>query len=112
METQNIELDGVEFVPIDSVELDEKAENVGERLSRTLAEFEGRKTNRQSVLDERELTAHINKHYGRELKDVGAFIQLCKIKGLKTADTAEILTLFKSLPKAAKKSTLSRFLKL
>ena len=108
---ENIEIDSVEYVPIDSVELD-GSEDITERLTRAKETLQAKQVQRQSVLDERELTAHINKYYGRELKDVGAFIQLTKIKGLTIDDTAEILTLFKSLPKAAKKSTLSRFLKL
>lgn len=107
----NIEINGVEQVQIDSIELD-GSEDIKERMTRAKETLQAKKVQRQSVLDNRELTAHINKYYSKDLKDVGAFIQLCKIKGLKTADTAEILTLFKSLPKAAKKSTLSRFLKL
>lgn len=106
-----INIDGVEYVPIDSIELD-GSEDIQERLSRAKDELNSKKQNRKQVEQERELKAYIEKYYGKDLKDVGAFIQLCKIKGLKTADTAEILTLFKSLPKAARKGALSRFLKL
>lgn len=106
-----INIDGVEYVPIDSIELD-GSEDIKERMTRAKETLQAKTEQRQSVLDERELTAHINKYYGRELKDIEAFIQLIKIKGLTNADDKEIQKVFTALPKSSKKNALSRFLKL
>lgn len=110
METQNI--DGVDYIPIDSVELD-GSEDISELLRRALDELDSKQAERQAVENERELKAHVEKHYGKDLKDVGAFITLCKVKNL-TAEhnNKDILELFKRLPKSSKKKALSRFLKL
>lgn len=110
MGTQNIDV--VEYIPIDSIELDGSTEDIQERLSRAIDELNTKQAQRQAVENERELTAHINKYYGRELKDVGAFITLCKVKKLTADDDQAIKKLFMSLPKSSKKNALSRFLKL
>lgn len=112
METKNIEIDGVDYIPISSIELDGNAEDVQERLNRAKETLQAKQVQRKSVLDNRELTAHINKYYGKDLKDVEAFIQLTKIKGLTIADDQAIQKLFSALPKSSKKNALSRFLKL
>lgn len=109
METQNI--GGVEYLPIDSVELD-GSEDIKERLSRAKESLHSKRAERLQVENERELTAHINKYYGKDLKDIGAFIALCKVKKLMADDDKAILNLFKNLPKSSKKNALSRFLKL
>lgn len=110
METQNI--DGVEYIPIDSIELDGNAEDVQERLSRAIDELNTKQKQRQAVENDRKLADHINKHYSRELKDIEAFIQLIKIKGLTNADDKAIQKVFSALPKSSRKNALSRFLKL
>lgn len=107
----SIEIDSVEYIPIDSVELD-GSEDITERLNRAKEELQTKQAQRQQVENERELKAHVEKHYGKELKDVGAFITLCKVKKLTTDDDKAILNLFKNLPKSSKKNALSRFLKL
>ena len=107
----SIEIDGVEYIPISSIELD-GSEDIKERLSRAKEELHSKRAERQQVENERELKAHINKYYGRELKDIGAFITLCKVKKLTADDDKAILNLFKNLPKSSKKNALSRFLKL
>lgn len=108
----SIEIDGVEYIPIDSVELDDGSEDIQERMTRAKEELQTKQAQRQAIENERELTAHINKYYGRELKDVGAFISLCKVKKLTADDDKAILNLFKNLPKSSRKNALSRFLKL
>lgn len=110
METQNI--NGDEYIPINSIELDGNAEDVQERLSRAIDELNTKQAQRQQIENDRSLTSHIHKHFSRELKDVDSFISLCKAKKLMADDDDKILKLYKSLPKSAKKSTLSRFLKL
>ncbi|WP_026859528.1 hypothetical protein [Jeotgalicoccus psychrophilus] len=109
METKNI--NDVEHIPISSIELD-GSEDITERLNRAKEELQTKQVQRQSVLDNRELTAHIKRFYGKDLKDVGAFITLCKVKKLTADDDKAILNLFKNLPKSSRKSALSRFLKL
>lgn len=108
----SIEINGVEHVPIDSIELD-GSEDITERLNRAKEELHSKRADRQQVENDRKLADHINKHYGKDLKDVGAFITLCKVKNL-TAEhnNKDILELFKRLPKSSKKKALSRFLKL
>lgn len=110
---ENIEIDGVKHVPINSLDQAGNYEQLSERLTRAKETLETKQNERKAVENERELTAHINKYYGKELKDVDRFIELCKAKKL-TAEhnSKDILELFKRLPKAARKSTLSRFLKL
>lgn len=108
-----INIDGVEYVPIDSIELDGSTEDIQERLSRAKDELNSKKQKRQQVENDRKLADHINKHYANSLKNVAAFTQLCKTKNLTADDDSkEILNLYKSLPKAARKGALSRFFKL
>lgn len=107
-----INIDGVEYIPIDSVELDGGTEDIQERMTRAKETLQAKQKQRQAVENDRKLADHINKHYGRELKDVAAFIALCKVKKLTADDDKAILNLFKNLPKSSKKNALSRFLKL
>lgn len=107
----SIEINGVEHVQIDSIELD-GSEDITERLTRAKETLQAKQAQRQQVEQDRELKAYIEKYYGKELKDVAAFTKLCKTMNLTADDDKEILTLYKKLPKAAKKSTLSRFFKL
>ena len=108
----NIEINGVEHVPLSSLDSDGSHEELKERLTRATEQLHAKQAQRQTVENERALTAHINKHFSRELKDVDSFIELCKAKKLTVDDDDKILKLYKSLPKSAKKNTLSRFLKL
>ena len=107
----NIEIDGVEHVPINSLDIDSNHEELKERLTRATEQLHAKQAQRQTVENERALTAHINKHFSRELKDVDSFIELCKAKKLTADDDDKILKLYKSLPKSAKKNALERFLK-
>ena len=107
----NIEINGVEHVPINSLDQAGNYEQLSERLTRAREQLESKQNERKAVENERALTAHINKHFSRELKDVDSFITLCKVKKLTADDDDKILKLYKSLPKSAKKNALERFLK-
>ena len=108
---KNIEIDGVEHVPLSSLDIDGSHEQLSERLRRATEQLHAKQAERQAVENERALTSHIYKHFSRELKDVDSFIALCKAKNLTVDDDDKILKLFKSLPKSAKKGALERFLK-
>lgn len=107
----NIEIDGVEHIPLSSLDIDGSHEELKERLTRAKETLETKQNERKAVENERALKAHINKHFSRELKDVDSFIELCKAKNLTADDDDKILKLYKSLPKSAKKNALERFLK-
>lgn len=107
----NIEINGVEHVPLSSLDFDGSHEQLKERLTRAKETLETKQNERKAVENERALTSHINKHFLRELKDVDSFIELCKAKKLTADDDDKILKLYKSLPKSAKKNALERFLK-
>lgn len=108
---KNIEIDGVEHVPLSSLDFDGNHEQLKERLTRATEQLHAKQLQRQEIENERALTSHINKHFSRELKDVDSFIELCKAKKLTADDDDKILKLYKSLPKSAKKNALERFLK-
>lgn len=113
METQNI--DGVDYIPIDSVVLDIDSADIGERLSRAVDELNTKKAARQAQADEKGLTDHIKKHYGNDFKteyELNQFIKLCQTKQYTANDSKDVLNLFKRLPKAVKRSTLSKFLRI
>ena len=108
---KNIEIDGVEHIPLSSLDSDGSHEELKERLTRAKETLETKQNERKEIENNRALTAHINKHFSRDLKDVDSFIALCKAKKLTADDDDQILKLYKSLPKSAKKGTLERFLK-
>lgn len=108
---ENIEIDGVKHVPINSLDQAGNYEQLSERLTRAKETLETKQNERKAVENNRTLTSHIHKHFSRELKDVDSFISLCKAKKLTADDDDKILKLYKSLPKSAKKNALERFLK-
>ena len=107
----NIEINGVEHVPVSSLDFDGNHEQLKERLTRAKETLETKQNERKEIENNRALTAHIHKHFSRELKDVDSFIELCRAKKLTSDDDDQILKLYKSLPKSAKKKALERFLK-
>lgn len=116
-----IEINGEEYTEIDSVnkeiaqslgaeELDEGS--LKERHTRALEEAQAKRSVRQQKEADRELYAHIRRHFGTTLKSVDSFFRLCSAKGYTAQDSAEILKLYKSIPKQAKKNVVERFLKI
>lgn len=106
-----IEIDGIEHVPIDGIEISEDHTDLKERLTRATEELDIKQAERDKIENERALTAHISTHYARDLRNPQAFVNLCMAKKLTADDDEQILRLFKSLPKVAKKSWINRFIK-
>lgn len=108
---KEIEVDGVEYVPLDTLKSDD-LEHLRERLTRATEQLEKSRLERQTVENDKALKSHVKRHFGNDLKDVDAFIELCKAKQLTADNDKEILTLFKkAVPKSAKKSVIDKFLR-